>query len=1249
MGKDDFFRKIDRASGGAGSHAASGSFAALIPSSGTITNADTVDGFHASFDPLPSTLVATGTDGKLPAAILPATAVALRSEYEALAPSDYVIAAWVLSGGVREDNPRYKDEASGKRWWGAGGSSALDTYLERTGAAALTTNAALTAASINGITGLATATPAALSVGGSGAVGSSAKAAKEDHAHAVAALSFANTIALGSAADAGSGTTILRSNATIAAFDGTTPAALAVNGSGAVGSAAFAARRDHVHATPRGTVQALSVGASANDGSSGNFADAGHIHSIARGTPSGLTVNGGNAAGSSAQFAGADHVHAAPRGAVQALAVGGSASDGSSGNFADAGHTHATARGTIQAVTAGGSTSNGAAGTFADGAHVHGAAVAAPAANSVGIAAPAAGSAATFLRSDATFQLSQAIAPTWTGAHIWTQTATFQGTVDITGANLLRMGGDWQINRSASNLAVLGAGDALASPDYNAGFEGTGWQIDGDGNAEFQSARIRGVLAATTFTYREVNALNGYFMVTNVAPLANPLAVGDLTIDLEAPVLRGDAVNGRSYVRLQTMDGLSASAQQTTTVGDHILGATSVSVASVTGFAVGDQVWVGNTYLYTINGINTGSNVLTFPSPGLREAVSGGTTVTERGQPLVVKSEELVIGSYVGTVTVDGRTAYRYNLDVHNYAISALTTLTGAHSTGATTLTVASTALCVAGAGIRIGGTAYGIATVPDSTHITLTSGLLADLPDATPIYGRSRNGTKAWAWAKKTPAVEWGRINGSASNKGGWVTFVGGSTDTEGPYLRVSHRYGNGPSDYRVRVHLGQMFGILGETRPDRFGFAVGNDLGAGSPGSSSTFLRYDDANGLELQNIMLHMYNGSAHSVHIDPNGNSEWGTDVHTTGGTTFGIYPAGKTKEGEVIAAGGIVLGDNRTGKGNVRWFAESGAIAIRSGLVNKIVMDGSGNASIDGSLTLGASGGIYQGTGTFASPTTGLKIYRDGSGIGRIAGYNSGTVQWEADTNGKLKAGAGNVTLDAGGVTVSNAGVDRVAFVPAYIQIGSNIGTIAGTSLIHANIEVVWNGEVLPAGSFLIGSNSTGKPNILWDATDLAIRSGTTDKITFDGSGGANFTGAVGISGSGNLTAGGGSVTLDTAGITVAPVSSAVTTFKFQAVGDDGDIGRIWALRSSSGASFDTFNVERRRRDGTIPNKLILADTLTEFQIGSVFFDLHANGHIFLPNVGGVPGTPSGGGYLYVESGALKYKGSSGTVTTIAAA
>ena len=32
--------------------------------------------------------------------------------------------------------------------------------------------------------------------------------------------------------------------------------------------------------------------------------------------------------------------------------------------------------------------------------------------------------------------------------------------------------------------------------------------------------------------------------------------------------------------------------------------------------------------------------------------------------------------------------------------------------------------------------------------------------------------------------------------------------------------------------------------------------------------------------------------------------------------------------------------------------------------------------------------------------------------------------------------------------------------------------------------------------------------------------------------------------------------------------------------------------------------------------------------------------------GSAPSTPTGGGILYVESGALKYKGSSGTVTTL---
>lgn len=50
--------------------------------------------------------------------------------------------------------------------------------------------------------------------------------------------------------------------------------------------------------------------------------------------------------------------------------------------------------------------------------------------------------------------------------------------------------------------------------------------------------------------------------------------------------------------------------------------------------------------------------------------------------------------------------------------------------------------------------------------------------------------------------------------------------------------------------------------------------------------------------------------------------------------------------------------------------------------------------------------------------------------------------------------------------------------------------------------------------------------------------------------------------------------------------------------------------------------------------------------GSSKFTIQNDGRIFMANLT-APGTnPSGGGYLYVESGALKYRGSSGTVTTL---
>lgn len=98
----------------------------------------------------------------------------------------------------------------------------------------------------------------------------------------------------------------------------------------------------------------------------------------------------------------------------------------------------------------------------------------------------------------------------------------------------------------------------------------------------------------------------------------------------------------------------------------------------------------------------------------------------------------------------------------------------------------------------------------------------------------------------------------------------------------------------------------------------------------------------------------------------GSSTVGLD---TGGTNPAIY-AGSATPGSApfrVTQAGALTASNAT---------ITGAITANSG-------------SIDGFLTIGTSGGIYQGSGTFASPTTGLKIYNSG-GIGYIATWQSGT-------------------------------------------------------------------------------------------------------------------------------------------------------------------------------------------------------------------------------------------------------------------
>lgn len=86
----------------------------------------------------------------------------------------------------------------------------------------------------------------------------------------------------------------------------------------------------------------------------------------------------------------------------------------------------------------------------------------------------------------------------------------------------------------------------------------------------------------------------------------------------------------------------------------------------------------------------------------------------------------------------------------------------------------------------------------------------------------------------------------------------------------------------------------------------------------------------------------------------------------------------------------------------------------------------GSCHINAVLDIGTSGGIYQGTGTFASPTTGLKISNSG-GIGKVEGFNTGVVQAYFGTDGKLYAASGAVVLDFWGISMLGSGGVYLAF------------------------------------------------------------------------------------------------------------------------------------------------------------------------------------------------------------------------------
>ena len=149
---------------------------------------------------------------------------------------------------------------------------------------------------------------------------------------------------------------------------------------------------------------------------------------------------------------------------------------------------------------------------------------------------------------------------------------------------------------------------------------------------------------------------------------------------------------------------------------------------------------------------------------------------------------------------------------------------------------------------------------------------------------------------------------------------------------------------------------------------------------------------------------------------------------------------------------------------------------------------------------------------------------------------------------------GSVVIDpSDGVVITNpdTGKDTIYLQSdGDMRAGSDLADPASTSLALFSQDQIYNGEELGEGDLLLGDNSSGKANLLWDvsAGQLKFRGGTTTQVYIDTDG--------------TLVAGGGDVILGADGIILNQGDANVNKIRWLQAGTD-EVGSIY----NSGGQF----------------------------------------------------------------------------------
>lgn len=322
-----------------------------------------------------------------------------------------------------------------------------------------------------------------------------------------------------------------------------------------------------------------------------------------------------------------------------------------------------------------------------------------------------------------------------------------------------------------------------------------------------------------------------------------------------------------------------------------------------------------------------------------------------------------------------------------------------------------------------------------------------------------------------------------------GYGTGGAGTSDWSGARLRLRWEYDINANEEAIRLDPAVPSLAVGNPLPTGMttggaGLWAGLDSGAykariGDPlGARITY----DGNGLQLVSgstgaqIVL---NPTAQSIALGnplPTGTQTGGAGfwVGLLSGSDYGL------RIGGAINAGPQLLYD---GASNSLALRKTDGTAVLAFL-------GDGSSYFAGPMTIGTTGGIYQGTGTFASPTNGLKIYNSG-GQGYLSTYSAGSPQVTLRYDRGVEFVGSSIASPSALTFAKTAGGVVFGRLVAYSSGGSSISKLYitdGANEAGVELETVTAGETakLFGGTTSLTLSSANDYALLSNA-DLYIR------------------------------------------------------------------------------------------------------------------------------------------------------------------